>query len=246
MTADDISMALDWPSKKAGDLVDALLFSGYLEQDGDTYYIHDWYDYSGKLMDKREADKQRKSAERAARKAAKNEGQPAPCPTDVRRMSDGNPIVTVPNLTVPNRTYTVDDSNRLTEQRKNADAGTDIEAVLAELRDAWNDTGLGKIGSIDPYSARGAAVQMRLDRYGKEGILKAIRHCKESAFLRGDNKTGWRASFDWLIEETHLIKAMEGGYMDFKSLPKPETPQEGPKMSDYQHMQELLARMEGR
>lgn len=60
LQADDISAALDWQKKT--DVVSALIESGYLERHGDEYKIHDWYDYAGKLADRRESDKARKAA----------------------------------------------------------------------------------------------------------------------------------------------------------------------------------------
>lgn len=61
MEAQDIAMALGFPDKKADKLSEALVEAGYLEMHGDTYAIHDWYDYAGKLMDKRESDRKRKA-----------------------------------------------------------------------------------------------------------------------------------------------------------------------------------------
>lgn len=65
MEAADIAAALDAASEKKGQaFVEALLESGYLEIREGVYYIHDWYDYAGKLMDKREADRRRKAESR--------------------------------------------------------------------------------------------------------------------------------------------------------------------------------------
>ncbi len=62
MVAEDIAAALDLPPGKKGEAaVSALVESGYLEFRGNSYYIHDWYDYAGKLMDKRESDRRRKA-----------------------------------------------------------------------------------------------------------------------------------------------------------------------------------------
>ena len=61
LDASDIASALDAPpGKKAQALVDALVASEFLDFQGDAYYIHNWYDYAGKLMDKRESDRKRK------------------------------------------------------------------------------------------------------------------------------------------------------------------------------------------
>lgn len=58
MTADDIEMALDWPVKKSGKLIAALLKSGLLEDRDGTYALHDWSDYTGKLSERREIKRQ--------------------------------------------------------------------------------------------------------------------------------------------------------------------------------------------
>lgn len=58
MTEEDIAAALEITGKKGLQTVEALLDAGYLVQDdGGAYAIHDWYDYAGKLMERREADK---------------------------------------------------------------------------------------------------------------------------------------------------------------------------------------------
>lgn len=77
MTQEDIAQALDWPAKKTDALITALTQSGYLEQHTDVggptgrpvYSIHDWYDYAGKLFEKRAKDRER------MREARANKGQ---------------------------------------------------------------------------------------------------------------------------------------------------------------------------
>ena len=72
MAAEDIAAALEIPGKKGLQTVEAFEKAGYLERDETgMYIIHDWYDYSGKLTEKREADKTRK-AEAARRKSDGN------------------------------------------------------------------------------------------------------------------------------------------------------------------------------
>lgn len=57
LTAADIAQALDYPPKKGAAAVEALVASGYLEETPDGYAIHDWYDYAGKLAERREDEK---------------------------------------------------------------------------------------------------------------------------------------------------------------------------------------------
>jgi hypothetical protein len=70
LNSEDIAQALDWPLRKAENLVDALLESGYMERDGDGYRIHDWYDYAGKLYDAREKNREKNQRYRDRKKAS--------------------------------------------------------------------------------------------------------------------------------------------------------------------------------
>ena len=88
-----IARICDWKENKADLLVGALVETGWLDQNENGLEIHDWVDYAGKLMDRREKDRERK----------RNAG--------VRKNSAGipaegmrNSCATVPNRTVPNRT----------------------------------------------------------------------------------------------------------------------------------------------
>lgn len=57
LTAADVAQALDYPPKKAQVIVGALVEAGYLDETADGYTIHDWYDYAGKLNERREDEK---------------------------------------------------------------------------------------------------------------------------------------------------------------------------------------------
>lgn len=266
-----IAKACQW-EKSPDKLVSALRDCGWLDAD---MHIHDWEEYSVRLMENQEAQKEKtrkrvaEYRERHAKggkakagnadenetatynKASSNENVTV---TRNVTVTDGNAAdtqcnaSTVPNLTVPNLTvpyHTVQDGedgnkpDTLVGGVTPADAAKNIETVLGEIREAWNGLGLGSITPIDPMSARGAAVQLRMKRFGRDGVLAAIAHVRESAFLRGDNDPGWRASFDWLMEETHCQRAIEGGYADYKAMPKPEV-YRGPTQEDIARMQEYL------
>ena len=69
LTAADIAQALDYSPKKGDSVVTALVESGYLEQDGGTYRLHDWYDYAGKLYDSREKNREKNQRYRDRKKA---------------------------------------------------------------------------------------------------------------------------------------------------------------------------------
>ena len=103
LTAEDIGMALDMNKHDSLRTVQALVDAGYLVTSDGQYTLHDWYDYCGKLNEKRASDRTRKAENR--RKSA---GSPTDIqrtsdgsPQDIQGTSDGSPLVTVPNLTVP-------------------------------------------------------------------------------------------------------------------------------------------------
>lgn len=111
LSRDEIAAALDLSGKKGISVVDALIESGYLETaENGCFRIHDWYDYAGKLMDRREADKRRKSKTETAENSNG-------IPTEFQRTSNGIPYATVPNRTVPNlkdniNTYAPEERNQ--------------------------------------------------------------------------------------------------------------------------------------
>lgn len=100
--AEEIAAALDFTGKKGASVVAALVECGYLELTGNIYKIHDWYDYAGKLADKREDDKRRKKEQREREHGKEDQLTECGSHAEVTRTSSGNPLVTVPNRTVPN------------------------------------------------------------------------------------------------------------------------------------------------
>ena len=62
---------------------------------------------------------------------------------------------------------------------------------------------------------------------------------RESTFLRGDNKQGWKADFDFFLQKSSWQKAIEGGYRDNK--PPERTLAE--KQREEQLMDEMINRV---
>lgn len=115
---EEIADAVLWDGK-ASDLMTALIAAGYIDQNGDVLSLHDWYDYAGKLLDRRAADRERK------RKASGNRQTSEGVPTEIHRKADGNltdSMRTVPNSTVPDSTLP-----NTTETETHTPDGDDIE-----------------------------------------------------------------------------------------------------------------------
>ena len=67
--------------------------------------------------------------------------------------------------------------------------------------------------------ARKDKISIRMEEFSKGGldgleVAKTIfEKMQESKFLRGDNKRGWKASFDWIFEnQKNWVKIIEGTY----------------------------------
>lgn len=63
--------------------------------------------------------------------------------------------------------------------------------------------------------ARKAKIRIRLEEMkgDLEIIKKVFQKLETSKFCRGDNKNGWKASFDWIFEnEKNWVKVYEGNY----------------------------------
>lgn len=94
-----------------------------------------------------------------------------------------------------------------------------------EIKEMWNETcpGFPKLFTIS--EARKNKMRLRISEMG--GVEKALPLLKQiftkmqqSNFLKGDNKRGWKASFDWLFEnDKNWVKVFEGNYDN-----KPEQP----------------------
>lgn len=129
-----IARVCDFPEKKAGKLVDALRTTGWLDEDKERncLVIHDWYDYAGKLMDRRKSDRERK--ERSRKPAGKPQEIPpdsGSCPPEVQRtdcgqnaLVHGKSCATVPYPTEPIPTISISEhNNQLATMRASAENG---------------------------------------------------------------------------------------------------------------------------
>lgn len=116
--AEDIAIAAQWDGD-GQQLVDALLDCGFgdgpgfLERDGSygdpqaglsgALVLHDWWAYAGKLVARRQQDRERKAARRSSDTPADVQGTSDGTPTDVQR-SAGTPEPDSTQPTEPDRT----------------------------------------------------------------------------------------------------------------------------------------------
>ena len=73
---EDLAGAAEYEGE-AADFLDAMITSGFLEFSNECVVVHDWRDYAGKLLEKRELDRKRKEYQRKkAREKGISEGSP--------------------------------------------------------------------------------------------------------------------------------------------------------------------------
>lgn len=88
----------------------------------------------------------------------------------------------------------------------------DVCALAVGLwNDLARDAGLPSVQVLS--DERRAALRKRLtDCGGLDGWSAALTKVRDSPFLCGKNKDGWKADFDFLLRKSKFIKLMEGGY----------------------------------
>lgn len=85
-----------------------------------------------------------------------------------------------------------------------------------EYVDAWNSyENRGSIPRINDITGRRlSALNARIKEHGRDMVLECIAILFASAFLRGENRNKWAASFDWFVKPDNFRKVMEGNYTD--------------------------------
>ena len=67
---------------------------------------------------------------------------------------------------------------------------------------------------------RKKAIKARLRKYTLEQIITAFKLAESSDFMKGNNGRNWRATFDWIMNDTNLPKILEGNYNNKKDCEK--------------------------
>lgn len=87
-----------------------------------------------------------------------------------------------------------------------------------EIKELYNSicTNLSPIKKLS--SARKNSIKKIFNKYKDINIFeKVFKKANENSFLTGNNKNGWKANFDWLVNETNLLKVLEDRYVSFNN-----------------------------
>ena len=192
----NIARAAQW-NKEPDTFVEAMKSAGFLDitEDG-TLEIHDWYEYAGKLIDQREAEKQRSRRRRAAAAAdrrttaGQSEGQPTDKPGNSQKETAGRVDQTTPDQTTPEKESETLDSV--------LSAGP---TPFQQIVDMYHEICTSYPALRKISANRKKAIAARWKEYGQD--LNTFRELFEKAeaspFLKGRNDRNWTADFNWLM-----------------------------------------------
>lgn len=104
---------------------------------------------------------------------------------------------------------------------------------VRQVVEAWNALGIQTIKKVPPSTTKtGQMLRARIKEYGIGSVLEAIEMVRESSFLMGNNKKGWRITLDWFSRPNNFPKVANGNYQD-KSSPQPEKPRKYTTAAEY-------------
>ena len=109
------------------------------------------------------------------------------------------------------------------EKEKEIDGDGDKEKKVQTVVDLFNTTAttLPKIKILSDRQKE--AVIKAVDSFGVDNIAACFSIAAKSRFLNGDNKQGWKASFDWLIQCDNIPKVLNGNYDEVFSDPSQDS-----------------------
>ena len=159
----------------ADEFVRAAIKAGWLDETDEGLVIHDWYDYAGRLIEKREANRERMRKARAKKKDERA--------TNVQRTNDEHAehVQGLPNRTVPNHIDGLIDNTPAQETFEQAHKrvfGFDCNPMQTEQLASYLDDGMQEAVII-------RAIE-RAAENGKTGYnFKLIRAIVENYFKNG-------------------------------------------------------------
>ena len=85
--------------------------------------------------------------------------------------------------------------------------------MIESFIDYWNEELSPKVVSITKSRKEKLKTRLKNDPDFLTHFQVAVGKIKASSFLNGNHKSGWKATFDWLIEnDKNYIKVIEGNY----------------------------------
>ena len=179
MTPFEIGLAAQWDGDH-DEFVRALIDGGFIDDHGGCLALHDWYDYAGKLIERRLQERERSQQRRAqAKKEAKQDAKPTKGqPADDHRSTVG----TVPNRTVPNST--IDSKDNVA--KKFDDDSIPMRLALHLKREILSQDPNTRVPDDLTNWATEADRMMRLDKRDPQEAANLITWAQNDSFWRAN------------------------------------------------------------
>lgn len=131
------------------------------------------------------------------------------------KESKGKEIINNQRLLCDNKLSPVSDSFKNNSEIKTKTEDLECKPDYALVVELYHENCKAFPKVFKLSDSRKTKIRIRLEEMKNDySILETIfKKMGESKFLQGDNKTGWKASFDWLFEnEKNWVKVIEGNY----------------------------------
>ena len=205
----DIAIMIDRDEEELKLCMAFFIKEGMITVIDDVYSLSNWAEYQNiEGMEKiRESKRLAQARWRAKQKALPQ--PPAEEPTVEPSVES----------TVDSTRFNVDDAeeDKDKESEKESERDIKISSDLQSVVDLYHSICISypKIRSLS--DARKKTIKARLKSYSMDDFKTLFENAEASSFLKG-TEGGWKASFDWLIKESNMLKVLEGNYTD-----KPKT-----------------------
>jgi len=209
-----IARAAQWDGD-ADEFVEALKNARLLDVSADGgLSLHDWYEYAGKLIEKRETERERSRLRRAkANGQAEDDhettnGQPTDEQTDDRAETVGKEKsesrVRVDSLS--------SEANASEEAETPAADPVPYEIIKNEYHDRCPS--YPRVRKLSANRKKAIAARYKEYKGNLATFLELFDMAEASPFLKGQNGRNWSADFDWLMKSDNMAKVLEGKYND--------------------------------
>jgi hypothetical protein len=103
-----------------------------------------------------------------------------------------------------------DEENNTLFNNTNNNTNNTYEEIEEFLTAYNNISSLPK--AIKLTETRKKHIQARIKEHGLETCIQALNKIKASDFLSGKNNQGWKPNLDWIVNQSNMIKILEGAY----------------------------------
>lgn len=210
----NIARAAQW-DKAPDDFVEAMKNAGLLdENEAGVLEIHDWYEYTGKLIDQREAEKIRSRRRRAAASANRRAtagttaGQTANETENGHEKAAGRVDQTIPDQSRVDQTTPEEGSETLNSVMS---AGP---TPFKEIMDLYHAICVSypKLRKVSANRKKAIAARWKEYDQNLDTFRELFELAEASPFLKGKNSRNWTADFNWLMNSANMAKVLEGKY----------------------------------